>query len=91
LAKEKIAVITFSAILILTGSLFCIFIFSRQRRWLFAGAYLSLAVYTIFDKIIKQSPVPSLAINLLGFVFPACITVEIYRRWKNNQRISNNS
>jgi uncharacterized membrane protein YfcA len=91
LAKGKIAMITFSAILILTGSLFCIFIFSRQRRWLLAGAYLALAVYTIFDKIIKHSPVHSLAINLLAFVFPACVVVEIYRRWKISQRIADNS
>lgn len=76
--------ITFSAILILISSLFCFFIFSRQRRWFFAVGYLAVAVYTIFDKIIKQSPVPSLVINLVGFVFPACVAVEIYRRWKNN-------
>lgn len=74
------------AMLGLIGSLGASILAARDRRWLFAVGYASMATYTLLDKIIKPPFLPPLVIDAFSLVFALCMVIEVVRRRRARMR-----
>jgi len=68
-----------ATILSLAGTVTCAGLFSKQKNWLLAGAFALATAYTILEKVIHISAVPSSAIPWLAYLFFALVAYEIFR------------
>jgi hypothetical protein len=69
-----------ATILSLVGSVTCVGLFTKQKDWLLATAFIFSTAYTILDKVIHIPTVPFFVVSWLAYLFFALVAYEIFRK-----------
>jgi hypothetical protein len=69
-----------ATILSLVGSVTCVGLFTKQKNWLLATAFIFSTAYTILDKVVHIPVVPFFVVSWLAYLFFALVAYEIFRK-----------
>ena len=69
-----------ATILSLAGSVTCVGLFTKQKNWLLAAAFIFSTAYTILDKVVHIPAVPFSVVSWLAYLFFALVAYDIFRK-----------
>jgi hypothetical protein len=69
-----------ATIISLVGSVTCIGLFTKQKNWLLATAFIFSMAYTILDKVVHIPAAPFFVVSWLAYLFFALVAYEIFRK-----------
>lgn len=68
-----------ATIISLAGTVTCAGLFSKQKNWLLATAFVLATVYTVLEKAIHIPAMPYFLVPWLAYLFFALLAYEIFR------------
>jgi hypothetical protein len=68
-----------ATILSLVSSVTCVGLFTKQKNWMLATAFIFSTAYTMLDKVVHIHAVPFFVVSWLAYLFFALVAYEIFR------------
>ena len=69
-----------ATILSLAASVTCVGLFTKQKNWVLAAAFVFSTIYTVLDKAIYIAAVQAFVIPWCAYIFFALVGYEIFRK-----------
>jgi hypothetical protein len=69
-----------ATILSLAASVTCVGLFTKQKNWVLAAAFVFSTIYMVLDKAIYIAAVPAFVVPWCAYIFFALVGYEIFRK-----------
>jgi hypothetical protein len=69
-----------ATILSLTGSVTCVGLFTKQKNFLLAIAFVFSTIYTVLDKVVRTSAIPAFVVTGFAYLFFVLLAYDVFRK-----------